>query len=61
MTVPPPTDDDLVDLPADADLDESFWREYAIHVAGFREEWVDEMLDDQGVVGLVEEVGSRLE
>lgn len=61
MTVPPPTDDDLADLPADADFDETFWREYAVHVAGLRESWVDDLLDDRGVAALVEELGPRLE
>jgi hypothetical protein len=60
MTVPPPTDDDLVSLPEDADLDEEFWRSYAVHVLGARASWVDELVSDQGVAGLVEELGGQV-
>jgi hypothetical protein len=58
MTVPPPTSDDLAPVPNDAEFDESFWRGYAIDVAGYREEWVDDLLADQGVGALVEELGT---
>lgn len=56
MSVPPPTDDDLADVPEDADFDEAFWRDYAVDVAGYREEWVEDLIDDQGVAALVAEL-----
>jgi hypothetical protein len=57
MPVPPPTDDDLTSVPDDAEFDESFWRGYAVDVAGYREAWVDDLLADQGVAALVAELG----
>lgn len=61
MTVPPPTEDDLAAVPDDATFDEAFWRDYAVHVAGLREAWVDELLADQGVAALVAEVGESVD
>lgn len=58
MAVPPPTDDELASVPDDASFDESFWRCYAIDVAGYREGWVDQLLEDQGVAALVAELGT---
>jgi hypothetical protein len=56
VSVPPPTDDDLADVPEDAEFDEAFWREYAVSVAGYREEWVEDLIEDQGVAALVAEL-----
>jgi len=56
MSVPPPTDDELADVPEDAEFDEAFWRDYAVDIAGYREEWVAEMIESQGVAGLVAEL-----
>ncbi len=56
MSVPPPTDDELADVPENAEFDEAFWRDYAVSVAGYREEWVEELLADQDVAALVAEL-----
>jgi hypothetical protein len=61
MAVPPPTDDELASVQDHASFDESFWRRYAIDVAGYRAEWVDQLLEDQGVTALVAELGSDLD
>ncbi|AEN06248.1 hypothetical protein [Halolamina sp.] len=58
MAVPPPTDDEFASVPDDASFDESFWRRYAVDVAGYRAEWVDQLLEDQGVAALVGELGT---
>ncbi|GAB7093016.1 hypothetical protein JCM30237_01680 [Halolamina litorea] len=56
MSVPPPTDDELADVPEDAEFDEEFWRDYAVSVAGYREEWVEDCIADGGVAALVAEL-----
>jgi hypothetical protein len=61
MTVPPPTRDELAPVPDDGSFDESFWRGYAIDVLDYREEWVDELITDRGVSGLVAELGAPLD
>ncbi|MEF8800472.1 MAG: hypothetical protein V5A38_06290 [Halolamina sp.] len=59
MTVPPPTDDDdVLEFSEASTFDEDFWREYAVHVVGYRAEWVDRLLENQGVTALVRELGS---
>lgn len=42
------------------EFDESFWRGYAIDVAGYREEWVDDLLADEGVTALVGELSTDM-
>lgn len=63
MTVPPPTDDDLntVELSGNTTFDEVFWRDYAVDVVGYRQEWVDELLATEGITALVTHIGSRFE
>ncbi len=61
MAVPPPTNDELASVPDDASFDESFWRGYAIDVAGYREDWVEQLIEDQGVAALVAELGTELD
>jgi len=59
MTVPSPTGDDPAPVPEDTEFDESFWRGYAIDVAGYREKRVDRLLADGGVRALVDELGTK--
>lgn len=61
MTVPPPTSDELASVPDDASFDESFWRGFAIDVVGYREEWVNKLLDEEGVGALVAELSTDLD
>jgi hypothetical protein len=58
MAVTQPNDDSS-ELPRDADFDESFWRGYAIDVAGYRAEWVNQLIEDDGVSALVAELGTE--
>ena len=61
MTVPPPTDDELASVPDDASFEESLWRRYAIDVAGYRTEWVDQLREDRSGAARVAELGTERE